>query len=1309
MAFTHIASIHKDGDSTSSTNWTHGLTVQSGDLLVCYINRNGDVAISNNDGTNDWTEVINETPTSETAKHALFYRISNGSEPTVYDFDLSTIDRFSVGIKQFRPSGTVGIALAGLSSRNTNSSYDIECDAIVGRTIPTGSLSIVAGGKDRSQGDLVWTGVDSGYSDLLGRGAYQSFGMAHKILTSEETPVSNVTFTADSSIGSDATYNVHIAFSDTVGGDVTPPVFTSAPSVTNTTTTGHTVTATLNENGTIYGVRLANGATAPTSAQVKAGTDASDVAAPEAKSAAAIASSSQDLVFSTGSAATDYDYYIVAEDDEGSPNLQATPTLVEATTSAGADVTPPTFSVAPAVTTITSQGATATATINETGDIYYVVVADGDTAPSVDEVIAGQSAGGGSPLASGSATGTTTLSSPFNGLLSSTAYDVYYSAQDDEGTPNKQASVTKVDFTTGAAGAVPTAIARYLFDEASSGTTPTQVFDTTGNSNHLSINYGTNGGLWTSDAQGNGFEFPLNPGSGSAANLSISDLSGTEFTTYNAATEASFIMVVDLDDGMADSSRLFQIGTTSGDGSFALSDNGSTIRIRWAEDTGETGDSVNYPSIEGVGKRIIHGIVDSTEAVGADRCKMYVNNVLQTASEGVIPLNAAPIVDATRSLEVGNRGDGIRSIDGKIYFLAFYDRALTPQEVSESYTALLTNHDADPLAEPDTTAPIISSPTATETGDTTASGTVSTDEGNGTLYYIATANATENATTVKTGSTQAVSQTGVQNVTVTGLTASTSYYVHYLHRDAAGNDSNVESSAQFTTTAPQLSIDSMTAAPIYVGDTVTLNLSNASASGKTLELNDQSHTIDSQDASTVVFTAPDPKTFGDKTLPYSADITAKVVDGAEEDTITFQIAPAVGDYYVASITSANTGIYANDTGVQVGDSAYGTWVSGSGLAFLENGAVSSTEGTFRYWLKDVGTGVWSDSADELFNPTPNNPATGYPVITGSPMEGQTLGVNTDDIDDLDGLGAFSYQWIRDDVNIGGATSSTYLLTQADVGSVIKVNVSFTDGTGTAESITSAGTVAILNLNQAPTGTVTIDNTTPVIGNTLTASNDLADQDGLGAITYQWRRSGEDISGATGTTYVVTVTDASHTISVVASYTDQQGTQESVASSETSAVPLPPDTTAPVITLNGPSTVYVAQDSTYTDQGAIAIDDRDGNITDDIVPTSNVNTAVLGTYTVTYNVDDAAGNSATPVVRTVEVVEFSTTPEASNEQAVAFFRAETGLNTYNINELAIAYYKQVTGSVLGSFNDLHKGAATLAGFQGYSPADYRNYI
>jgi surface protein len=81
-----------------------------------------------------------------------------------------------------------------------------------------------------------------------------------------------------------------------------------------------------------------------------------------------------------------------------------------------------------------------------------------------------------------------------------------------------------------------------------------------------------------------------------------------------------------------------------------------------------------------------------------------------------------------------------------------------------------------------------------------------------------------------------------------------------------------------------------------------------------------------------------------------------------------------------------------------------------------------------------------------------------------------------------------------------------------------------------------------------------------------------------------------------------------------------------------------DTTVPVITLVGESTVTLEVGTTYTDEGASASDNYDGDITSNIVIVNNVDTSVVGTYTVTYNVSDSNGNEAEEVTRTVQIVD-----------------------------------------------------------------------
>jgi len=102
----------------------------------------------------------------------------------------------------------------------------------------------------------------------------------------------------------------------------------------------------------------------------------------------------------------------------------------------------------------------------------------------------------------------------------------------------------------------------------------------------------------------------------------------------------------------------------------------------------------------------------------------------------------------------------------------------------------------------DQVAPTLSSPTGTKTGTTTATGTVTTNEGNGTLYWLVdTSPTTVQATVLSTGATQAVSSTGEKVVYATGLPTSTLQYFHFVHKDAAGNDSAVTHSGSFTTDA----------------------------------------------------------------------------------------------------------------------------------------------------------------------------------------------------------------------------------------------------------------------------------------------------------------------------------------------------------------------------------------------------------------------------------------------------------------------------------------------------------------------------
>ena len=114
----------------------------------------------------------------------------------------------------------------------------------------------------------------------------------------------------------------------------------------------------------------------------------------------------------------------------------------------------------------------------------------------------------------------------------------------------------------------------------------------------------------------------------------------------------------------------------------------------------------------------------------------------------------------------------------------------------------------------------------------------------------------------------------------------------------------------------------------------------------------------------------------------------------------------------------------------------------------------------------------------------NDPATGTPSISGREEVDHTLTADRSGLADIDGLpDSFAWRWVRIDgaieTTIAGANASTYRLVEADLGKTLKVEVSFTDRDGTAESATSdaTGTVGANASPKAADATVTVNEDT----------------------------------------------------------------------------------------------------------------------------------------------------------------------------------------------------------------------------------------
>lgn len=225
-------------------------------------------------------------------------------------------------------------------------------------------------------------------------------------------------------------------------------------------------------------------------------------------------------------------------------------------------------------------------------------------------------------------------------------------------------------------------------------------------------------------------------------------------------------------------------------------------------------------------------------------------------------------------------------------------------------------------------------------------------------------------------------------------------------------------------------------------------------------------------------------------------------------------------------------------------------------------SVSSASHEIYVTLKNVeklsfsfGTNVVNLST--YFGPPPNSSPTGNVAINGTATQGNTLAA-AHTLADADGMpSSVNWQWKADGVSIPGAVSSTLLLTQAQVGKKITVSVSYTDLNGNSESVTSAATSAIANVNDPPIGLPLVSGVSGK-GQVLQVSADIVDPDGIAtppgnALTWQWLANGQIIAGANADTFTPGTGEIGKALSARVTYRDLGGTTETLVSAATSPV------------------------------------------------------------------------------------------------------------------------------------------------------------
>lgn len=224
----------------------------------------------------------------------------------------------------------------------------------------------------------------------------------------------------------------------------------------------------------------------------------------------------------------------------------------------------------------------------------------------------------------------------------------------------------------------------------------------------------------------------------------------------------------------------------------------------------------------------------------------------------------------------------------------------------------------------------------------------------------------------------------------------------------------------------------------------------------------------------------------------------------------------------------------------------GTWAPTASFSYSwkVSGAQVSTASTFTPAATQRGKGLTLTVRASRAGYTPVTQTTkavtiGYgvfvapaPKISGSPIIGSTLTANAGT---WSPWASKSYRWLRNGVGITGATGATYKVTSLDWGKKLSVRVTGARTAYATKSVTSASTAYVV---KRFTGTTAPTITGTVRVNSILSAHRTSWSPLVTSYTWQWKRNGVSIAGATGSAYRLTTADYGKKITVV--FTGRRG-------------------------------------------------------------------------------------------------------------------------------------------------------------------------
>jgi Ca2+-binding RTX toxin-like protein len=297
----------------------------------------------------------------------------------------------------------------------------------------------------------------------------------------------------------------------------------------------------------------------------------------------------------------------------------------------------------------------------------------------------------------------------------------------------------------------------------------------------------------------------------------------------------------------------------------------------------------------------------------------------------------------------------------------------------------------------------------------------------------------------------------------------------------------------------------------------------------------------------------------------------------------------------------------------------------------------------------------------------------------------------------------------------------------EVGLALRVRAVYKDANDVLEEVFSAPTDPVANINDAPVGTVKISDTTPTETLPLSAQNAFTDADGLPTVfTYQWQQANAagvgggaagftPIAGATTQKFTPGAGQVNRELRVVVSYTDLQGTLETLTSATSTVTGdfIPTNVAAQTLTGTEGQDIILGGGGNDTLNGLGEDDLLDGGTGDDLINAGTGNDTLIGgtgndtlngeagndtfNYTIGDNADTVNGGAGvdtlnitgTAAANTLNVVFDGTAltsvqggPVTSVESVIADLLDGSDTLTYGATTTAAVTVNLATGSASG---------------------------